>query len=281
MRVFSGILLAMLSAAASAADKPLVRWLTMDFPPYHIQDGTDAGTGTHDRFLRRLQEELPEFTHVVEPSSSSRMEALMKSGAPACSVSKIKTPERQAFSLFSQKPYFSVLPLRLVTLLPGDALLSGANQEAVSLDDLLQRRVVSLGLLDTRRHGLEIDRIVSRAPEGQVFRFKADPLLSRSLTMIERGRFNATLGYSVEINYLQRTGKIRGEFRYFPLKESDPLIHTYVSCSQSAIGRRVIDAVNRLPENRASIRELAADYEAWLPDDERRRFAALRAQQRD
>jgi len=276
-----GLVLILSAAPGIAADKPRVRWLVLDFPPYHIVQGADEGSGVFDKFQTRLQEELPAFTHLAERSSISRIDALMKDGAPVCAVSRIKTPEREVFGVFSKKPYLLLLPVRLVSALEDDQGNRLPTSDQVSLVALLRSENFHLGLVESRRYGVPVDDILAKAPAERLVHFKTDSLLLTSLTMMDRGRFNATLGYSAEIEYLRQAEKLTGQVRYLPLVETSQLFPVYVACARTALGQKVIDAVDRLPDNRPILKEIIADYERYLPADELRRYRAMRARRSD
>ena len=260
-----------------AADKPVVRWLTIDFPPHHIVTGKDAGQGIRDKFLRKLHTELPEFDHRIEYSSNSRTEALMKAGEPVCTVAKLKTPEREAFSVFSRDPFLRQLPARLVGIRTTELLKKHLIDDQVALGPLLLSGEASFGLIRARRYGDAIDRLLVTAPKNVITYYDADAALSTSLNLINRQRVDFTLGYSAELEYQRRNGTLNIEFSYVPIKEANQLVAVQVSCAKTALGQAVIDAVDQQPKNRASVREVVADYEALLPAREKQRYSAMRA----
>lgn len=264
-------------AMPARAETPTVRWLVLDFVPYHILDGPNRGTGLRDRYLDTLRKHLPQFNHQIELSGTERMFIMMKSGLPVCTLSMLRIPERESFAVFSNKPYFWQLAPVLIArkgYVPPHGWRRDKGGE-LELAEVLGHGDVKLGTLPKRRFGKEVDEVIERARAAHpdsVLDFAEHGLLAGLLRLVGRGRFDITLGYAVEVEQLRREQPDLGEFDYYGLAEAPDMIPTYVSCSRNALGRQVIAAVNALSGMDGARQTLREQYATMLPEDERRRY---------
>jgi len=268
--------LAYCCSEALAADKPQVRWLVIDFPPFHIVSGPDRGKGMRDRYLDALRARLPNFDSRVEVSDTTRQVALMQAGQPVCSISMLRTPEREQFMLFSEQPYGLQLPVRLVMASQSAAALGPVvDDQGVDLARVLAGGMIRLGVLPKRRFGASIDRVIADAAvhyPNTVQVFNANGSLEGLLDLIGKGRIEATLGYGLEVEQLRQHNAKLGDFAFLPITQAPDLVPTYVACSRNPVGAKVIAEINALGFNDAATRQLRADYEALLPTSERKEF---------
>ncbi|MCV2361526.1 TIGR02285 family protein [Paucibacter sp. TC2R-5] len=274
------------SALETQVEPPAIRWLLLDFVPYHMVDGPNKGTGLRDQYLSALIKRMPEYRHVLEVSSTERIFQYMQSGQPVCTLSMLKVPEREAYTVFGSEAFFIQLPPVLIVrrgyVPPGG--WKKRPRGDISLAELLQSPEVRVGTLPKRRFGLGIDEALKQArasrPE-QVLDFSEYGLLSGLLHTLGRKRFDVTLGYSIEVEQLRKTQPDLGDFEYLPLVEAPGLIVTYPSCSRTPWGKQVIQTIDQLPGMEAERALLRERYEALLPPSERQvyraRMAALNA----
>lgn len=274
------------SPTGLAAASPPIRWLLLDFVPYHVIDGPKQGTGLRDQYLSALSKRLPEYQHQLEISSTERIFQAMQAGQPVCTLSLLKVPEREAYTRFASEPYFVQLPPVLIARRayapPGGWKKRPGGD--VSLADLLRSGEVKVGTLPKRRYGQALDDILKQsraAHPDQVLDFGEYGLLSGLLHTLSRKRFDVTLGYAIEVEQLRKTQTSPADFQFVALAEAPALIPTYVACSQTAWGRQVIQAIDRVTGMEAEKSRLREQYESMLPAEElqiyRARMAAVTA----
>ena len=263
--------------SALAQEKPLVRWLVSDFPPYHIVSGPDAGRGIRDNFLRQVEADLPGFTHQNEPSIIARTQGMIKAGENVCTVSLLRTPEREAWAVFSAKPYAHQLPVRLIALADDKVTAALVKDDEVSLADLLHSGRRRLGLQTGRRYGAALDGVIAAAHAAGVRTesFSAEASLPTAVTMMKNGRFDITLGYSVESEHIRTMHPEMPALRYYPIAESRGLGPQYIACARNKLGESVMAAVDRGTPGRAAQKAMRRAYVSHLPADEQRRYGAL------
>lgn len=268
--------------AAAPVPPATIRWLLLDFVPYHVIEGPNKGTGLRDHYLNALIKRMPEYQHQWEISSTERIAQFMQMGQAVCSLSTLKVPEREAYTRYSVEPYFMQLPPVLIVR-RGYAPPGGWKKRPggeVSLVELLRSGEVRVGTLPKRRFGAALDEALKQAraarPE-QVLDFGEYGLLSGLLHTLNRNRFDVTLGYAIEVEQLRKSQTVLDEFQYLPLAETPPLIPTYAACSLTPWGKQVIQSIDRLPGLEPERARLREQYEALLPPEERQVYRARMA----
>ena len=78
-----------------------ITWYKPEFPPLSIVNGPDAGKGYSDKIEQYLMANLGLYTHEIMVSPFKRTIRDLKQGLKGCSVTLLKTPERDKFIAFS------------------------------------------------------------------------------------------------------------------------------------------------------------------------------------
>ncbi len=272
-----------LAPALAANPLPVIRWQILDFPPYHIVSGPHRGEGLRDQFLQALIGQLPGFHHEIEVSGAERQTALMKAAQPVCTLSMLRTPERDAFMQFAQQP--SQLQLPVVLIVPRSVAQSGAlpveQNGAVSLGGTLALGKLHLGVVPKRSFGTMIDGVIATAHKQRpdaVLEFSEQGVVAGLLRLMQRGRFELALGYSIEVEQLRLSDPSIDELRYFPLTEAPALVPAQVGCSRHPDALRALRAIDAAQPQLAEARRRLRDaYSALLPEAERIRYRSLLA----
>jgi len=268
-------------AFAANLPAPLIRWQILDFPPYHIVNGPHRGEGLRDQFLQALIAELPGFRHEIEVSGAERQTALMKAAQPVCTLSMLRTPERETFMQFAQQPIQLQLPVVLIVprTVAQDGSLPVEQSGAVSLGGTLALGKLHLGVVPKRSFGSSIDEVIARARRQRpdaVLEFAEQGVVAGLLKLMQRGRFELALGYSLEVEQLRLNDPGIEELRYFPLTEAPALVPAQVGCSRHPDAQHVLRAIDAAqPRLAAAKRRLRDGYAALLPESERTRYRAL------
>jgi len=270
------------ATTAGAQTSNTVVWNVFDFPPFYITQGPQKNNGLYDEFLRNVAKELPKFDHQIEETSPNRTEELFKRGASVCTVSRLQTADREAYSVFAKQPHLYIVPVQLVVTEQVSKSVAQLRNAAgrVSLAKVLDRRGVRIGVEDNRRYGGTIDALVeasSQEPKSPIFKWKTASLSEDAFKLMAFKRFDATLAYPSEFAQM-RLLYPQVKFRSFALEEAPNLIPTKISCANSEVGRAVIQAIDALPMRRPSTIQIQSTYEKLLPSETRESYRNLVAQ---
>jgi uncharacterized protein (TIGR02285 family) len=259
--------------ATEPAVQPEVLWLGVDFKPLIIKDGPQAGEGFLDKTLLLFQQLLPGYRHLSTLSNTSRREqemlAALREGRRVCSVALLRTPKREAFAVFS-RPYLSFLPNGIITLqrlAPSFApYRDGAGD--LQLARILADSQLRLGVSRDRIYGGAVDALLaplatSESNPAVVWRAAAD--IGEGLYgMLQRGRIDFTLGYSVEEQYLERQVPGQEPTVFLPLAENASVLEASLSCARTPWGEQAVAHVDSLLADPALRDQFQAFYEEWL-----------------
>jgi uncharacterized protein (TIGR02285 family) len=253
---------------AAAAHADTIRWVAQDVPPhFNFRDGHaprnvgELGRGEVDGFMRVLLARMPEFQHEFVEASTTRYEALSRSGETLCSALHVRTPARSSWLYFSHL-YPPLASREIHVIVRREALVRITHgrpaDDRVVLAELLKRPDLRLLLARDRAYGPQIDKQLSALAVPRLSA-GAQPT-GQLLDMLRAGRMDYTLEYpSVAQDYLRRVGD-PGALVALPVAEGRSTLLATVSCSRTPEGRRHIEAID------AAVRALARepDRAAWV-----------------
>ncbi|MFG6429943.1 hypothetical protein [Roseateles sp. LYH14W] len=257
---------ALLTAAAAQADT--IRWVAQDMSPHFSfihghapRSVAELGRGEVDGFMRVLLPRMAGVQHAFIEASTTRYEALSRSGQTLCSTLHVRTPERLSWLYFSHL-YPSLVSREIHVIVRRDAMAKIAQGPAgdgrVVLADLLKRPDLRLLLARDRAFGPQIDPLLAgHAVPRQAVRAQHS---SQLLDMLRAGRMDYTLDYPAVVkDHLRRAGD-PDALVALPVAEGLSTLLATVSCSRTPEGRRQIEAID------AAVRALARepDRAAWV-----------------
>ena len=235
-------------------------WAYPDFPPYHITLGEDAGEGTGDLIIRMLEKDLPGYRYRELVTPPSRILQEMREGRHVCSVSVLRTPEREKFMAFSSVP--SMPPASI-----GITLLRSRRQDVpasanLSLADLLSQRRWTIGVARGRSYGKRIDQLLKSHP-GQV-RYRAGyDVYEGLLKMLLYHRVDFILGYSGEAYYVSQVLGVSARVIDIPLRGQHGQRPGYVACPKTSWGRQFLRKVSRVLDKERGTAQYRRYLERW------------------
>ena len=256
-----------------------IHWVDVRIPPYHhIESGDQDSSpealgvqkGITDRLLPLLAEALPQYSHKRTIVPTPRLLRALEEGDNVCNPAMKITPERQEYIVFSRRPS-SIAPSNGITIRADQQDRFG--EPPVSLESLLNKPDLVLGIEFGRAYGPEIDQVLVRnRTNGSVYERFSSPAYSGLIQMLTRERVDYVLGFPMEFSYVKATRQLERDIAFLPLKESREFSYSYIGCSKTATGRELIA---RIDEALARIRK-TGDYreaiERWLPDVVRESF---------
>lgn len=268
------------SSAAQNDDRETVYWYVSHFPPAFITSGRYQGMGWGDKRIQLLMQRMPEFRHEIVEASVNRFVEDVATKPNVCRTTLLKTPERETLVSFTA-PISWTLPNGIITTRARLARLEPYmnKRNEVRLGALLDAGNYRVGVIAVRSFGNGIDAVL-RKHAGQptvVTVPSSDQSSSRLLKLIHQDEFDAIVGYAVELRYLTRElGLNETDFVFVPVAEESRLVPTFVGCSKSPLGQRIVDHVNRALHDRELLRADAAAYRYWLDDASNARFERAR-----
>lgn len=261
-------------ATAQAVDaRPEVQWYLANFPPSSIQSGPLKAQGYLDRILEQvIWPALPQFRHKLVVAPPSRMVQDAAHQPNVCSPSMAKTPERQATYHLSSA-VFRFLPAGLAMRRADSAELSPwlTPQGEVDLERLLHERVVSLGVVGTRRHGAAVDGALARHPDRLLVlnTTQANITLLRMLAL--NRAIDGSLSYGFEIPCLTaQYPELAGQLVWYPVRGQPTALTNHIACSRSELGAQVIGTLDAALRHGSARPQAQRLFEEWLDPDSRR-----------
>jgi uncharacterized protein (TIGR02285 family) len=256
-----------------------IEWLLADFPPYEIGSGPNKGNGLIDHFRQQLVLRLPQYEHASSIVGMQRREEMMRR-APytVCAVTMFRTPEREQFARFAAHPFLYLMPPRLITTAATAASLQADLEDgALPLLKVLTKGTHYLGVFGRRRYGEYIDQQLAqlRQVRPEAFRYfqeQGGASIGDLLKILDRGRFDMTIGYVAEAEALRRAQPTLPQLTYFPILGAEKLVPAQIDCNRTPLGIEVIDAVDAMPASDPLFAGVLNEYESLMPAEERKRY---------
>lgn len=268
------------SGVARAEDDNLITWYKPEFPPLSIVNGPFAGKGYSDKIEAFLIKAMPEYRHEIQVAPFKRTVRDMQQGLNACSVTLLRTAEREQFIAFSE-------PARL--LLPNGLIVRRTeadrfdaykdDQGRVSVKTVIEAGKQRIGYANGRSYTKPIDTLLAAN--------KGNPVLIERLgsegpkgllEMLLKGRIDAFFGQPVEAGYHGHELGVADDITVLPISEIKDFTVGYIGCSATPWGRKVIARVNALLTDAVKRADFRSFYEEFLDDAGRTRYRRLYAQ---
>ena len=277
-------LLLVITFPSLAADNSgnVVQWYIASFPPINITSGPNRGQGWGDRRLEAITRRLTGYQHEIVEASGIRMTEDMQRKPNICNTGLLKTPEREQYLIFSD-PILWIIPNGAITTRVRYATLKPYlnDRGELKLAEYLQQANPRIGTHASRKYGKGIDATIQKyatantlvaVPSG------AYPA-ARLLKLANQDEYDIVLGYPAELRYLAREAALKeSNFVFLSIVEEPGLIQTYVACSKSDLGQKVIAQVNKIIGHPQVQDELLVAYKHWLDDETAARYDRLRQQ---
>lgn len=229
--------------------------------PAVIAEGPFAGLGGTEVSARLLGRALPQFQWRYEVAAPPRILHEIGQRDGICAIGVGKTPEREAFILFNNRPGIS----------PGYGLILREDR----LPEF-QRFLDADGAVDLRRltaaQDLRGGYPAGRPPYGAVKEFiektsgrmSLDGDTNRLFRQLKAKHLDYLFGARDEPLYFAATMGEDAKFVSLPIAGLDRFGKGYFACSKGALGEAVIAAVNAYLADDAHWAALTAPWERWL-----------------
>jgi len=267
------VLLATGATGSIAAESDgIVRWMLTGVPPKLIPDGPLRGTGYGELQFALLTRYLPQFDHHLESVTPARLWHEMRGGPGVCSIDIADVPEREQWAVFTRHrtsvPGYRLLVLR--ERLPEFAEFRDTAGR-IDLDRLAANSRLSGVYVAGRHYMPQINSFID-SPAGRS-RVEARSASTKIFEMIADRRSDFSFATTTEMNYFNAWNMATpaGEKSWPPLamleiKGGDDQVHGHIACTRDALGKQVVEAIDRLFDNEAIWTEFLAPEQRWLAD---------------
>ena len=178
--------------------KDMLSWQKVNWPPYQIIEGKDAGEGRFDQYNKLFQEQLPQYEHQNVEMNWSRFWKDVEAGKHVLNSMAIKTDERSQIAAFSQIMSFA-LPHRII--MKRSTFEKMGKPESVALADFIRDTHIH-GILEQKRsYSTQLDDILNKGGVNTNFERKAIDV-KHIFKMILADRADYTIEYPVVVDYL-------------------------------------------------------------------------------
>jgi len=267
-----------LTSLLPAAARDTVTWMTEDLPPEFIYRGPSEGQGTGDLSIRFIAERLPGYEHRVIRADTARIFYQMARQDGVCYWGAWRTPERQVFARFSNRP----LPGPSFRLIVSEDRMASLKPYLTEQGEIDLAALGAGGLTGGYVTGQPYPGVVGDfvAAPGPAVRLEPVTQVSRLYGLVGAGRVDFVIGNGIETRYYLSHNPSARKFHALPIKGAPPATVGYVACSKGAIGGAVIDAVDRLLSDDATWAAYLAPMRRWGDESDYRAALAARPEKK-
>lgn len=251
-----------------------INWYRYDMPPISIPNGPMINQGINDRVMERLVQALPQYQHRMQEANFARITENMRQGAQGLAVGFQKTPERQEVMLFSEPFTIALAPSAIVRKSQAAKVRAVLDADgALPLAEVLERHALQLGISSGRSYLSGINAVLDKNRDNpSVFTRSAGDMSSGILNMLQLGRFDITILYPEEAQYLARQLEGKVELISFPIKEAPAPALVYIVAPKTPWGAQILEQINPLIIKQRVGKTLLQEREAWLDTEARQRY---------
>jgi len=242
MKAILWLILALFATAAAAED---VLWILPEFPPAFIFGPFRTGEGYGDRQLDFLTAHLPQFNHTRIGAPSTRMWHELGRRDGVCTLAAARLPDREKIAVFSARSFHGAANQVIVrTDRLGDFQPYLDKAGALDLNRLAAEDKLRGAYTDTTSYGSAIDAFIRDA--GRKAPLQMVPHLRMPLALLDKGRIDYAFGYYMEMSYYRQLDRLGDNFTALPTAPETLALGGHVACSNGAVGREVIAAIDAL-----------------------------------
>jgi uncharacterized protein (TIGR02285 family) len=251
-----------------------IRWGGADNPPFHIFSGPGADTGYSDIVRIFFADRLTEYDHQKVKMTLARLMENARNGENYCYCNLRRTPEREALFYYSDVTAVTLGPRLYVR--KGSPILDMAEHGTVSLEALLDSGRYA-GVAETgRSFGPDVRRVFEKHKSSVLLQVCPD--VAQKFEMVHNNRVDFFIEYPFVLQHYVKTAGRKQDLVPLGIAEHDPYVLSYVVCTKTDFGKRVIERINeelRAVKGTPAHRELFATPARDLDENSRREYGEL------
>lgn len=266
-RILRGLLLLLVCMTGQAAT-PLPLTLLVEFSPaqakaYQLQM-------QHWNLLQQAASAQVDV-RVEHVSLQRSLDLVHQSGY--CVFNKLKTPEREAQLLFSQRPLSISASQRLIQLqTPGSS-----QPNSIDLRLTLQSKpAMKIGIAAGRSYGPTIDALISEFPQ-QFYAISGEDVHVKLWQMLQRGRVDALIDYKARIDLLQAQQDLSAKATAVtasPIAHQPMFVQGFIACNKGPHGKAVMAVLDQVMTQPQLQQQLVQSFQQYFPANEWRQLQA-------
>lgn len=234
-------LIIIFSCLPQAHAKDKITWMVLDWPPWMIIEGEDAGKGRFNHILRVAQESLPDYDHATEKMNWARFWHDVKNNNNVCYPFGLKTGDREKLVYYSA-PHTLVLPNAII--IKKSTLEKLGNPDKYSIIDLLKNNKLKGYAEKNRSFSEKVDTLLKKNKIGSNLTRVTESAESL-IKMVLMGRIDYTIEYPIVAAYHEKKVGKPGTLTSIPIAEMEPFSYVYMNCTKNEWGKKVITKWNK------------------------------------
>ena len=257
-------LMAIFTLPSITRAKDIVNWQNVNWPPFQILRGEEAGKGRFDVLIKIFQDHLPQYEHQNIEMNWARFWEGVNAGKHVLNSMAIKTEERSQYTEFSDVMTFT-LPHRII--MKKSTIEKLGNPESVTLAEFLKDGRIK-GILEQKRsYSAKLDGILKEHEAGANYERKTLEI-SHILKMILSDRIDYTIEYPLVVNYLIKKYNLQSDtpLGSIQIEELPRYITAHIAGPKNSWGINVINDINPVIDKLKTTKKYLKIHQMWHSD---------------
>ncbi len=261
-------ILCLITSSAWGQGQKSIEWAKFDFAPFFILQGPYKNEGTGDIIYKLLQQALPQYKHHNVLTNYKR---IARTNIEKTTICTGTFKRKRTLKLYHFSNPVVTLPSHKLHYLKGsraEELINAAPKSLhnkLSLEALISTNPdIKIGLLKQRRYGADINKIQQAYP--QQFKYWAAGNGNINVTeMLRKNRVDFTLEFPSVSYYTNINDKPEQLLKRQALTENHPSLQTFIGCTKSPLGIRVIGQINSIVDELKTTPDFQNAAIKWVP----------------
>ena len=242
--------------------KENITWSLFDSPPSIILDGPYKGQGNVDLLIKLYQSQLLNFSHQNLVMNFKRFFKYVDTKEKTvCAIGAGKNPKRMKILYYSH-PTTIELGKSLVIRKEAASKFITQSQNEASIEHILAKTQLTGTLVAGRSYAPAVDKIIEKYVTNN--RIKIKSIKEKQLIkLLLRSRIDFFLHTPSVVNYLAKAQGQENNILTLAIKEAPSYTLGYTVCNKTETGKKVIQDINALLQQKRSSPEYLSILEKW------------------
>jgi len=246
--------------STSVLSQETVKWFVQEWKPFNITRGADKHTGSNDELIKYIHKFMPQYKIKWVKMDLNRFVESLKKKQDVCKVDLFKTPDREAYTIFSDEA--SVIDLNQRIFFFEKKAKRLGLKSPVSLALLLENKSLKTYFPLARKYGSELDPIINAAEQKKT-KIRKDVGAKKLIKNFYKRKIDYLVEYSPVVKYYADYARPGDNLISYSIKETNPYIKAHVGCADTEFGRKVMNDINKVLAEHRHKPEYLSIFEKW------------------
>ena len=240
--------------------KDTMKWRVISWSPMYITKGEYTGQGIYDNIIKKLSDNLPQYTHSTIKMNTARVLKDMKNGKKICHPSVLK---QSGISLMNS----ILIPHQII--MHKNAYEKLGNVKEYSIEKLLNDKSLVGGIVPNR-YSKTINDIINNIKDKKHLNINAN--YESLINLLLKNRIDYIIEYAVVVNFRSKELNKNNLTVSIDISDSgqDKFLPVYTKCPDNEWGKLLISRINKILIEESKEDNFLDSRIRWYNDDDKK-----------